>query len=178
MRDTLEFAIVCIGHHLILRVRRFRKELLLGLVRGHLRLLLAVIRVLVTHVGVNIRVGKPWLTELLVRLHHIVLGHDARSVAVVGGRLSLNLVEAIILQPSLRVPILKRGSSANITSGSESTFIRCKIHLLFLRPTLQQCPCRSGTSSKILVSAVPSNVSGGLFLSIGSLCDHSCDGPL
>lgn len=69
-------------------------------------MVLAILRGLVSHVGVNIGVGEAWLTQLLVRFHHVILVQHSWAIAVVATGLPLDLVEAIILQSSLRVTIL------------------------------------------------------------------------
>ena len=61
---------------------------------------------MVSHVGVNIGVGEAWLTQLLVRFHHVILVQHSWAIAVVATGLPLDLGEAIILQSSLRVAIL------------------------------------------------------------------------
>ena len=73
------------------------------------------------------------MTQLLVRLHHVVLVQHSWAVAVVAAGLPLDLVEAaIVLQSPLRVTILQRWCTAASTSCSEATFIRREVHLLFL----------------------------------------------
>lgn len=165
---ALELAVVCVGHHLALGIRRLREELLLrgaGLVLGCL-----LHRSLVAHVAVDGRSGH-WVDLLLLQEGRVAALATA-SAAHVGCLVKLIWEEPVRLADEVDVWLL--GSSlpnraVSPGSNAKATFIRSEVHLLLLR-SLKQGSSRASTSSKVrLVPAVAHLLHG---CRLGILSNH------